>query len=165
MASEVKYRLIIENETDGQSAPVSLPSGSRPNSQPITPESAKRKQEQGINMAGLVAVNQITPYVTQAINFSISQISMTHGSDELQRKAQTFSGLAGSVASIGIAAATTGPVGAAITAGVNVINAVISVGYNRLSIQNQRAIENENIALRKSRAGLASNRSRTGGVA
>lgn len=165
MASEVKYRLIIENQTDEQSDPVALPGGSRPNSGPVTPEGAKRKQSQGVNMAGLVAVNQITPYITQAINFGISQISMTHGSDELQRKAQTLSGLAGSVASIGIAAATTGPAGAAITAGVQVFSSVISVSYNRMSIQNQRTIENENIALRKSRAGLAVNRSRTGGVA
>ena len=131
--AEVQYRVILENHTDGKDEPVSLPGGSRQPAAPITPEEAQRKKDQGVNMAGLVAINQITPYITQAVNFGISQISMTHGSDELQRKVQVVSS--------------------------------ITVGYNLTSIQIQSKIEDENIALKKSRAGLAVNRSRTGGTA
>ena len=163
--AEVQYRVILENHTDGKDEPVSLPGGSRAPATPITPEEAQRKKEQGVNMAGPVAINQITPYITQAVNFGISQISMTHGSDELQRKVQVVSSITGTVASIGVAAATTGPVGAAITAGVQAAQSMISVGYNLTSIQIQSKIEDENIALKKSRAGLAVNRSRTGGTA
>lgn len=161
----VNYRVIIENATDGGAGdrPVSFPDGASPDNTE-TPEKAKKQQERGALALGLVAVNQITPYVTQAINFGISQISMDTGSDELQRKAQAASSIAGGIASIGMGAMTGGIAGAAVMAAVQGIQAMISVSQNMAAISNQKRIENENIALKKSRAGLSVNRSRTGGI-
>ncbi|MBR2906812.1 MAG: hypothetical protein IKC26_02050 [Clostridia bacterium] len=164
--ANVEYRVIIENATDGGEgdAPVSFPGGERPDNTP-TPEKAKKKQDKGALALGLVAVNQITPYITQAVNFGISQISMTTGSDELQRKAQAVSGVVGGLSGIGMAAITGGLPAAAIAAGMTALQSIISVQQNLATIANQRRIEDENIALKRSRAGLSVNRSRTGGIA
>lgn len=159
-----KIEVVISNQTDKSDNPVSLPDNV-PSSHTIPPEQAERNKEKGMNVAGLVAVNQITPYITQAINFGISQISMSVGSDELQRKAQVMSSMGGTAASIGMAALTGGVPGAAIMAGIQLMNGLISMEYNKAAIANQKQIENENIALRKSRAGLSANKSRTGGTA
>ena len=166
MAGEINgtYEVILKNETDGKYQPVALPNDA-PSDHSVSPAEAQRNQEKGVNMAGLVAVNQLTPYITQAVNFGISQISMTHGSDELQRKATIVSSMAGTLGGIAIGAATGGVAGAAVAAGMQALNALINLGYSRLAIQNRRTIEDENIALKKSRAGLAVNRSRTGGTA
>ena len=159
-----RIEVIISNQTDKTDNPVSLPNNV-PSSHTIPPEQAEREKEKGLNVAGLVAVNQLTPYITQAINFGVSQISMTVGSDELQRKAQIVSSMGGTAASIGMAALTGGLPGAAIMAGVQLMNGLVSMEYNKAAIANQKQLENENIALRKSRAGLSANKSRTGGTA
>lgn len=159
-----KIEVVISNQTDKTDNPVSLPDNV-PSSHTMPPEQAERNKEKGMNVAGLVAVNQLTPYITQAINFGISQISMNVGSDELQRKAQVMSSIGGTAASIGMAALTGGIPGAAIMAGIQLMNGLISMEYNKVAIANQKQIENENIALRKSRAGLSANKSRTGGTA
>lgn len=159
-----KIEVVISNQTDKTNNPVSLPDNV-PSSHTMPPEQAERNKEKGMNVAGLVAVNQLTPYITQAINFGISQISMSVGSDELQRKAQVMSSIGGTAASIGMAALTGGIPGAAIMAGIQLMNGLISMEYNKVAIANQKQIENENIALRKSRAGLSANKSRTGGTA
>lgn len=163
--ADVEYRVIIENATGGEESekPLSFPGGEQPDNTP-TPEKAKKKQDTGALALGLVAVNQITPYVTQAISFQISQISMTTGSEELQRKSQAISGIFGTAASIGMGAMTGGVAGAAVMAAVQGIQAMISVSQNIATISNQKRIEDENIALKKSRAGLSVNRSRTGGI-
>lgn len=163
--ANVEYRVIIENATDGEGSekPLSFPGGEQPDNT-AAPEKAKKKQDKGALALGLVAVNQITPYVTQAINFGISQISMTTGSDELQRKAQAVSSLAGGLSGIGMAALTGGLPAAAIAAGMTALQSIISVQQNLATIANQKRIEDENIALKKSRAGLSVNRSRTGGI-
>lgn len=158
-----KIEVVISNQTDKTDNPVSLPDNV-PSSHTIPPEQAERNKEKGMNVAGLVAVNQLSPYITQAINFGISQISMSVGSDELQRKAQVMSSIGGTAASIGMAALTGGVPGAAIMAGIQLMNGLISMEYNKVAIANQKQIENENIALRKSRAGLSANKSRTGGT-
>lgn len=158
-----EYEVIIKNATDRKKEPVSLPND-EPSDYTPTPEKSRQKNDSGIPAAGLVAVNQITPYVTQAINFGISQITVTAGSTELQRKAQIVSSLVGTTASIGMAAAVGGIGGAAVMAGMQVLNGIISTGYNMISIENQKRIEDENISLKKSRAGLSVNRSRTGGT-
>lgn len=159
-----KIEVVISNQTDKTDNPVSLPDNV-PSSHTMPPEQAERNKEKGMNVAGLVAVNQLTPYITQAINFGISQISMSVGSDELQRKAQVMSSIGGTAASIGMAALTGGIPGAAIMAGIQLMNGLISMEYNKVAIANQKQIENENIGLRKSRAGLSANKSRTGGTA
>ena len=165
MAGEVTtYRIVIENETDSRSNPVSLPNDEPSNNKPTGPVARKTQTSGNLAMA-LVAVNQITPYITQAINFGISQISMTTGSQELQRKAQILSSVAGTTMSIGIAAVTGGVPAAAFAAVMQGVNAAISFSYNQISIANQRRIEDESIALKTSRTGLSVNRSRTGGVA
>lgn len=164
--STVKYRVIIENGTDGDGGdqPVSLPGGKKPDNN-TSPEKSKKKQDKGALALGLVAVNQITPYITQAINFGISQITMTTGSDELQRKAQAVSSVVGGLSGIGTAAMAGGLPAAAVAAGMMALQSIISVQQNLVTISNQKRIESENIALKKSRAGLSVNRSRTGGVA
>ena len=160
-----EFRIIIENATGGDSAdrPISVPGGEAPDNV-VTPERAKSKGDKGALALGLVAVREITPYVTQAINFRIGQISMATGSDELQRKAQAMSGIAGGLAGIGTAAVTGGLPAAALAAGMQALQSIISVQQNLTVIASQRRMENENLALKKSRAGLSVNRSRTGGA-
>jgi hypothetical protein len=165
MAGEINgtYEVILKNETDGKYQPVALPNDA-PSDHGVSPDQARRNQEKGINMAGLVAVNQITPYITQAVNFGISQISMTLGSDEIQRKATVVSNIAGTFGGIAFGAATGGVAGAAVAAGMQALSVIISVSYNRVALHNRRIIEDENIALKRSRTWLATNRSRTGGA-
>lgn len=157
---EKQYRIIIENETDGDSTPVA---GARSNNTVNTASIAKKKAS-GTNASGLVAVNAIKPYISQAINFGMSQIGNTTGNVELQRKAQAFSSILGTVSSIGIAAWVGGPVTAAATAAVMAVQGIVSASFRAVEISTQKRIENENIALRKSRLGMAVNHSRTGGV-
>ena len=163
MSNKITYEVIFTNETSGKSSPVSLPSG-QPSDSGITAQEAERNQAAGGVASGLVAVNQITPYVTQAVNFQISQLSFSLGSDELQRKVSTASSLVSSASGIAMGAIAGGLPGAMISAGMQAINSIISLSYNRVAIQNRKQLESESMSLRNSRVGLISRRSRSGGV-
>jgi hypothetical protein len=165
MSNKITYEVIFTNETSGKSSPVSLPSGQQSDNGVNVPEAERNQAAGSVVASGLVAVNQITPYVTQAVNFQISQLSVTMGSDELQRKLSTASSLVSSASGIAMGAIAGGVPGAMISAGMQAINSIISLSYNRASIQNRKQLESESLNLRNSRVGLVSNRSRNGGVA
>lgn len=159
-------RIIITNETDGNLVPVSTkesPKGTKAG-KAVSQNEAERKKDKRELAAGLVAVQQVKPYIDQAINFSVSQIQATTGSAELQQRAQLVTGAASSGISIALGAAVGGVPGAAMTAALSALQSSISFVTNSMAITNQRRIENENINLRKSRLGQSVNRSRTGGV-
>lgn len=157
---EKQYRVIIENDTDGDSTPVA---GAKLKNT-VSTASVSQKKSSGINAGGLVAVNAIKPYVSQVINFGISQIGNTTGNIELQRKAQAISGAIGTVGTIGMAALIGGPVTAAAAAATMAISGIVSASFKAVEISTNKKIENENINLRKSRLGMSVNHSRTGGI-
>lgn len=166
MSKKGSINIIIRNETDGDNIPVSTkdsPKGTKA-AKAVSQEEAARKKERGELVAGLVAVQQVKPYVDQAINFGVSQIQATTGSAELQQRAQLVSGAVSSGTSIILGAAVGGVTGAAATAALSVLQSSISFVQNSITIENNRRIERENINLRKSRLGQSVNRSRTGGV-
>lgn len=166
MSKKGSINIIIRNETDGDNIPVSTkdsPKGTKA-AKAVSQEEAARKKERGELVAGLVAVQQVKPYVDQAINFRFSQIQATTGSAELQQRAQLVSGAVSSGTSIILGAAVGGVTGAAATAALSVLQSSISFVQNSITIENNRRIERENINLRKSRLGQSVNRSRTGGV-
>ncbi len=162
--SDVK--IIITNETDGDPIPVSTkerPQGTKAG-KAVSQNEAERQKDRGFLAAGLVAVQQVKPYIDQAINFNVSQIQATTGSAELQQRAQLITGMASTGISIGLGAMVAGPSGAAVTAALSALQSSISFVQNSIAIGNERKIEFENINLRKSRLGQSVNRSRTGGV-
>lgn len=166
MSKKGSINIIIRNETDGDNIPVSTkdsPKGTKA-AKAVSQEEAARKKERGELVAGLVAVQQVKPYVDQAINFGVSQIQATTGSAELQQRAQIVIGAVSSGTSIILGAAVGGVTGAAATAALSVLQSSISFVQNSITIENNRRIERENINLRKSRLGQSVNRSRTGGV-
>lgn len=164
MSEEV--RIIITDETSGEGTPVATPRSSAP-STPMAPKDekdAKKEARAGVIAMGLVAYRELSPYISQAVQFGISQIEVTTGSAESQRKAQMLSNMAGTGLSIVVAGLAGGPGAAAAAAGMAALQGITSALYRSMEIQNQKRLENENLALRKSRLGLATNRSRTGGV-
>ena len=165
MAEEVNYRIIIENHAQEGETPVSTDStngGTPAPASPVTEQ--KTKVNKGFLSNVMVATNVIKPYVQQAISFGVSQVEMETGSASLQRRAQAYSSIGSSAISIVTAGIMGGAAGAAGAAGVMLLQTMIESAMNAQTIQNQKQMEQENIALRKSRAGLSINRSREGGV-
>lgn len=161
---EKQYRVIIEDNTENRAdVPVS---GSDDLTRPVRPgeaptvSKATKAVDKGAVAAGLVAVCQIRPYVDTAINFCVSQISLTTGSEEAQQRAQAVNGMVSSATSLGIAAIAGGIPGLAAAAGMM----AIAFAQHNYTVNVKKAIEAENINLRTSRLGAATNRSRQGGV-
>ena len=160
-------RVIITNEDPDERLPVSTttePAGTQSGA-PVSQKSSEKKSDKGQIVAGLVAVQQVMPYVQSAINFEVSQIAYNTGSAELQQRAQILSGLASTGISIGLGAAVGGLKGVAVSAALAAVQSTITFVQNRQAIENQRRLEAENIYLRRSRLGSTVNRSRTGGIA
>ena len=87
MGRNQSINVYFYNETDGDKTPVSTassPSGTS-SGVPVSQAKAERKAERGAFVAGVVAVQQIKPYVDQVIGFKVSQIEATTGSAELQQ--------------------------------------------------------------------------------
>lgn len=163
MAIEV----IITDTTAGDRTPVSTqaePQGTTAG-QGVSQSKAEKSNDKGMVAAGLVAVQQVMPYVNSAVNFGVSQIQMTTGSAELQQRMQIVSGMASAGISIGLGAAIGGVPGAAISAALSALQSSISFVQNSIMVGQQRQLEAENLALKKSRLGMTVNRSRTGGIA
>lgn len=163
MADNVWTILIQDDREDMSGVPVATPdgvTGKAPTSNTVSQEQAK-----GNNAAGLVAAQQIAPYVNQAVNFGVSQIGDVRGSPELQQRLQVVTGVASFAANVGLGAMTGGVAGAVTMAVVSAVQSAVSTAYRVQEISNQRLIENETINYRKSRYGQSINRSRYGGVA
>jgi hypothetical protein len=162
MAIEV----IITDTTQGDRVPVSTktePTGTTAG-QGVSQAKAEGKADKGAVAAGLVAVQQVMPYVNAAVNFGVSQIQATTGSAEMQQRAQILSGMSSTAISIGLGAAVGGVPGAAISAALSALQESISFIQNSITINTNRRIERESIDRKTSRLGQSVNRSRTGGV-
>ena len=162
MAIEV----IITDTTQGDRVPVSTqaePQGTTAG-QGVSQSKAENKADKGAVVAGLVAVQQIMPYVNTAVNFGVSQIQMTTGSAELQQRAQLVSGMASTAISIGLGAAVGGVPGAAISAALAALQSSITFAQNSIVLNQQKVLEGENLRLKSSRVGMTVNRSRSGGA-
>lgn len=161
--AEMEYIIRVQDEREDISGvPVATPdgvTGKAPTSNTVSQEQAK-----GNNAAGLVAAQQIAPYINQAVNFGVSQIGAVRGSPELQQRLQVVTGVASFAANVGLGAMTGGVAGAAAMAVVSAVQSAVSTVYRVQEINNQRMIENETISYRKSRMGQSVNRSRFGGV-
>ena len=96
--------------------------------------------------------------------FAVSQIEVSTGSAESQRRAQMISGAVGKLGGIVAAGMAGGAVGAAVAAGMVVVEGVVDSVYKGIEVENRKRLENESLYLRRSRLGMAINRSRTGGV-
>lgn len=163
MAIEV----IITDTTLGDRTPVTTqkePQGMEAG-QGVSQTKAEKKNERGAVVAGLVAVQQVMPYVNNAVNFGVSTIQMQTGSAELQQRAQIVSGAVSAVVSIGLGAAVGGVPGAAVSAALQVLQSTITFAQNTAIIAMQKNLEAENLRLKTSRIGMTVNRSRTGGIA
>lgn len=163
---EVNYKITITNDSGGTKTPVSTqaqPEGT-PSAQPVSQQQATAQKDKGVVAAGLVAVQQISPYVNQIANFGISQIGAETGAVELQQRTQVLSGIASAGVRIAMGAVVGGVPGALVSAGLTALQSSISFVQQKQAIQTQRRIENDNIALRKSRLGQTVNRSRGGNV-
>ena len=162
--AEATYIIRVQDEREDMSGvPVATPegvTGKAPTSKTVSQEQVK-----GNNTAGLVAAQQIAPYINQAVNFGVSQIGAVRGSPELQQRLQVVTGVASFAANVGIGAMTGGVAGAAVMVAVSAVQSAVSTAYRVQEISNQRMIENETISYRKSRMGQSVNRSRFGGVA
>ena len=162
MAIEV----IITDTTQGDRVPVSTqaePQGTTAG-QGVSQSKAENKADKGAVAAGLVAVQQVMPYVNSAVNFGVSQIQMTTGSAELQQRAQLVSGMASTAISIGLGAAVGGVPGAAISAALAALQSSITFAQNSIILNQQKVLEGENLRLKSSRVGMTVNRSRSGGA-
>lgn len=160
--NEIKYSITIKNETSKQKSIVANGNNDQTNKEPGTATDKKetdKAKDDGNLISALVAVKTIEPYIQQAANFAVSQISFQNGSTELQQRAQTFTSIAASAVSIGLVAIGN-PAGAAKMAGMQILQKSISFYSNWVNIQNQKTIEQENLALRRSRAGMLAGRSR-----
>lgn len=159
------YEIVIRNETDGGNSPIATEpnvNGEGNAGSPITKKGGASSKNQ--LLSAVVATNTIKPYVQQAITFGVSQVEMTTGSPELQRKMQAVTGIASSVGGIVSSGIVGGWAGAAASAGMQLLQGIIQTSINQVNINNQKIIESENIALAKSRAGMVTNKSRGGGV-
>lgn len=157
--AEMTYRLIIEDQTSGEKTPVST-EGHIEEARPIKKDAKK----QGGLANVMVATNVVRPYVQQVASFGVSNIEMATGSAAMQRKVEAFSGIGATASSIVVAGIAGGAPAAAAAAGVLLIQKTLETALNKMQIEMQKQVENENIALSKSRAGMSTNRSRGGGT-
>lgn len=162
------YEIIIRNETSSGTSPIATDAnvnGEGSVAMPITKKIGGKQSESPNRMvSAIVATNAIKPYIEQVANFGISQVEMSTGSPELQRKLQAVSSVASSVSGIVVAGVTGGVGAAAAMAGMQLLQTIIQSTINQVNINNQKIIENENLALARSRAGMVTNKSRGGGV-
>lgn len=159
---EIKYSITIENKTGKNKSVIANGNSNQTTKEPGSATDKKetdKAKDDGELISALVAVKTIEPYIHQAANFAVSQISFQNGSTELQQRSQAFTGIAASAVSIGLAAIGN-PAGAAKMVGVQMLQKSISLLTNYVNIRNQQTIEQENLEIRRSRAGMLAGRSR-----
>lgn len=162
------YEVILRNETTQRDTPIATDPNVDGESGIATPIKKKTTGADGKNpnamMSMVVATNYIKPYIQQAISVGISQIEMTTGSSELQRKMEVMSSVGSSIGGIVTAGIMGGIGGAAAAGAMLLIQKTIEASINSINIQNQKKIEQENLSLARSRAGMISSKSREGGT-
>lgn len=162
IVNEIKYSITIRDDTESKDKVVadsSVESTTVAPGKALDQKKADKAASSGSLTSALVAVKAIEPYINQAANLSVSQISFQNGSAELQQRSQVFSGFVSSAVSLGLVAIGN-PAGAAKMAGMQILQKSISFYSNWVNIQNAKELERENLALRRSRAGMLAGRSR-----
>lgn len=161
MAQE--YVIRIKDETSQTSAaPVaSKDEGAQQQGQP--------KQKVDRNVASYIASKAIKPMVKSVTSHITSTVGIETGSRELQQKTDfamqmvdtgmnTWSNVAASVSIFG------GPTGIAIGFMTTVLGMITQIGIKQAQLNQQRKLEDEQLALYRSRFGPTFNGSRTGGA-
>lgn len=163
-----QYEIVIRNETNKSSTPVATNGTVIGGSTVAEPIQKTTTSSDGSNknalVSALVATSAIKPYIQQAVSFRISQIEMQTGSAELQRQMAARYSMLSSAGGILSAGLTGGIPGAAIAAAMMVAQTGIETGVNYVEIKNKKTLEEENLQLRRSRAGMVAGKSRGGGV-
>jgi hypothetical protein len=167
LANEL-YEVIIRNETEQKDTPIATSPNVDGESGVASPIKKTTTGSDGRNAnalaSAMVATNYIKPYIQQAVSVGISQIEMSTGASEMQRKMEAMSSIGSSVGGI-VAAGVAGGIGAAgVATAMLLVQKVIETEINRMNIKNQKIYERENLSLAKSRAGMVTNRSRDGGT-
>lgn len=163
--NEIKYSITIRDESESKEQTVATSAASVQQTDaapgaPMTSKSTTAASNAGKLTTALVAVKTVEPYVNQAVSFAVSRVEFATGSTELQQRAQVFSSAASSAYSIGMAAAVGGLPAAAVMAGGQLLQTAITSIQTATTIREQKALEGETIANRRSRIGAISNRSR-----
>lgn len=162
------YEVILRNETAQRDTPIATDPNVDGESGIAAPIKKKTTGADGKNQNAMVsmvvATNVVKPYIQQAISVGISQVEMVTGSSELQRKMEIMNSIGSSVSGIVAAGIVGGLPGAAAAAAMLAVQKTIEASVNSINIQNQKKIEQENLSLARSRAGMISSRSREGGT-
>lgn len=107
-----------------------------------------------------VVFKEVGNLASQSVSFYVTNIGLTTGNSESQARAQ----LALNVANKGALLAASIATGNIIGAGLLITNELLSIGFRQSQIDLQQNIESTNLAVSRTRAGIAFNSSRTGGT-
>ncbi len=126
------------------------------------------KQQKIANAAAYIAGHALVPMAKSVTAYVTSSVEISTGSRELQQKTDMVMSIANTAlstaTSVASAAAVFGPAGIAIGLGVSAINLATQYGVKQAQIQQQMRLEEEQLALYRSRFGVSFNQSRTGGA-
>lgn len=125
------------------------------------PKSITKQASDTINFfKNNVVFKEVGNLASQSVSFYVTNIGLTTGNSESQARAQ----LALNVANKGALLAASIATGNIIGAGLLITNELISIGFRQSQIDLQQNIESTNLAVSRTRAGIAFNSSRTGGT-
>ena len=159
MANETEYTLTIkfEGADDG--------GGQKP---PVATKDPVDKTEK--YFAKYISFKAIQPYVSTALQREVSKVSLVTGSEELQQRQEFQFNTLNSAISLGysmysgatVAAASgvAGPIGASIALALAALQKTLEIAHNHSMINLQRMVENEQLELVRTRAGIGLNSSR-----
>ena len=149
MADDRHYTITITDTSSGD-----------PKQKPISGDTTENKQTGATTsdngVYGWLALKRVTPYVKQAISYTISQVSVRTGRREQQQRMQfAFDVLneAGGIAqTIYFGAKWFGAPGAAIAAGVSALNVGLNMFQRFDALANQTNLENASLGLSRVRS-------------
>ncbi|MBQ8357872.1 MAG: hypothetical protein IJX39_08725 [Clostridia bacterium] len=161
--SNNEYVIRIEDGTSQSSA---APVASK---NPGAEQKGQPKQTKPANAMDYIASKMVSPMVKQVTTFATASVGIETGSQELQQKTdlamnaiQTvlsgWSTIQGATALIG------GPVGVAVGVATAAMGIAVQYGIKQAQIKQQMRLEEEQLALYRSRFGIGFNQSRTGGT-
>lgn len=135
-------------------------SSSDPKQKPISGDTSENKQTGGITsdngVYGWLALKRVTPYVKQAISYTISQVSVRTGRREQQQRTQfafdVLNEVGGIAQTIYFGAKWGGPPGAAIAAGVSALNVGLNIFQRFDALATQTNLENASLGLSRVRS-------------
>ena len=164
MADNHTYEIIIKN--DGG---VTSPAAPEPASSPVATPSQAPKAPSPVerDISKYVIAKTIVPYAQQGINYITSNVGLTTGSTELQQKvdlARTgietiIGGYVSAKAGAAMAAGfgMTAGAGAAVAVAIYAAGKVVDYGYKAARQNLEKAVEAQQLAMARTRAGIAYN--------